>query len=100
MTLTARLVVDRGEAMLPGVHRIASVTKRCRFGTHQGSVDEAYLQAYLDEFMFRFNRGAARCRGLVSTTSSRSSSPTNGALSGPRRRYRRRTSEVSGEIVR
>ena len=63
--------------MLPGVHRIASVAKRCRFGTHQGSVDEASPQAYLDEFVFRFNRHAARFRGLISTASSRSSSPTN-----------------------
>jgi hypothetical protein len=31
----------------------------------KGSVDEAHLQAYLDEFVFRFNRRTSRSRGLV-----------------------------------
>ncbi len=51
--------------MLPGVHRIASLAKRWLLGTHQGSVDPAHLQAYLDEFVFRFNRRRSRSRGLV-----------------------------------
>jgi hypothetical protein len=34
-------------------------------GTHQGSVDEAHLQGYLNEFVFRFNRRGSRSRGLV-----------------------------------
>jgi transposase-like protein len=51
--------------LLPGVHRIASLAKRWLLGTHQGSVDEAHLQAYLDEFVFRFNRRTSRSRGLV-----------------------------------
>jgi transposase-like protein len=33
--------------------------------THQGSVDEAHLPAYLNEFAFRFNRRRSRSRGLV-----------------------------------
>ena len=41
---------------LPGVHRIASLVKRWLLGTHQGSVADNHLQAYLDEFTFRFNR--------------------------------------------
>jgi transposase-like protein len=52
-------------ATLPGVHRIASLAKRWLLGTHQGSVDPAHLQAYLDEFVFRFNRRRSRSRGLV-----------------------------------
>jgi transposase-like protein len=40
---------DPGE-LLPGVHRIASLAKRWLLGTHQGSVDDAHLQSYLDEF--------------------------------------------------
>jgi transposase-like protein len=52
-------------SMLPGVHRIASLAKRWLLGTHQGSVDPAHLQAYLDEFVFRFNRRTSRSRGLV-----------------------------------
>ena len=45
---------------LPGVHRIASLVKRWLLGTHQGSVADNHLQAYLDEFTFRFNRQAVK----------------------------------------
>src|SRR6266702_3556459 len=55
---------DPGE-LLPAVHRIASLARRWLLSTHQGSVDEAHLQSYLDEFVFRFNRRRARSRGLV-----------------------------------
>ena len=58
----------RGEdpgGLLPAVHRVASLAKRWLLGTHQGSVDEAHLQAYLDEFVFRFNRRGSRNRGMV-----------------------------------
>lgn len=57
----------RGEdidGLLPGVHRIASLAKRWLLGTHQGSVDPAHLQSYLDEFVFRFNRRHSRSRGM------------------------------------
>lgn len=63
-----RAARQRGQdpfGLLPGVHRIASLAKRWLLGTHQGSVDEAHLQAYLDEFVFRFNRRSSRNRGLV-----------------------------------
>jgi transposase-like protein len=58
----------RGEdphTLLPGVHRIASLTKRWLLGTHQGSVNDEHLQSYLDEFVFRFNRRKSRSRGMV-----------------------------------
>ena len=58
----------RGEdphALLPAVHRVASLTKRWLLGTHQGSVDEAHLASYLNEFVFRFNRRRSRSRGMV-----------------------------------
>ena len=58
----------RGEdpgKLLPAVHRVASLAKRWLLSTHQGSVEEAHLQSYLDEFVFRFNRRRARSRGLV-----------------------------------
>jgi len=55
---------DPGE-LLPAVHRVASLAKRWLLGTHQGSVDEAHLPAYLDEFVFRFNRRRARSRDLL-----------------------------------
>ena len=47
------------------MHRIASLAKRWLLSTHQGSVEEAHLQSYLDEFVFRFNRRRSRSRGLV-----------------------------------
>ena len=58
----------RGEdpgKLLPAVHRVASLAKRWLLSTHQGSVEEAHLQSYLDEFVFRFNRRRSRSRGLV-----------------------------------
>jgi transposase-like protein len=55
---------DPGE-LLPGVHRIASLAKRWLLGTHQGSVDEAHLQSYLNEFAFRFNRRRSTSRGML-----------------------------------
>lgn len=61
----ARLRGEDPNGLLPGVHRIASLAKRWLLGTHQGSVDEGHLQAYLDEFVFRFNRRTSRSRGLV-----------------------------------
>jgi hypothetical protein len=62
-----RLVVPGRDAgrLLPGVHRVASLSNRWLLGTHQGSVDEAHLPAYLDEFVFRFNRRTSRSRGLA-----------------------------------
>lgn len=50
---------------LPAVHRVASLLKRWLLGTHQGAVDPAHLQAYLDEFTFRFNRRNSRRPGLL-----------------------------------
>lgn len=51
--------------LLPGVHTVSSLAKRWLLGTHQGSVDEAHLASYLNEFEFRFNRRRSRSRGLV-----------------------------------
>lgn len=63
-----RAVSAAGEdagALLPGVHRVASLVKRWHLGTHQGRVDDAHLQSYLDEFTFRFNRRRSGNRGMV-----------------------------------
>ncbi len=51
--------------LLPGVHKVASLAKRWLLSTHQGSVDDAHLADYLNEFVFRFNRRGSRSRGLV-----------------------------------
>lgn len=61
----ARMAGEDVEHLLSGVHRVASLAKRWLLGTHQGSVDSAHLQSYLDEFVFRFNRRASESRGLV-----------------------------------
>ena len=41
---------------LPHVHRILSNLKTWLLGTHHGRVTEKHLQAYLNEYAFRFNR--------------------------------------------
>ncbi len=50
---------------LPAVHRVASLLKRWLLGTHQGAIEADHLQAYLDEFVFRFNRRHSNARGLL-----------------------------------
>lgn len=55
--------------ILPGVHRVASLVKRWLLGTHQGSFSADHMQAYLDEFAFRFNRRGSRARECSSTDS-------------------------------
>jgi transposase-like protein len=61
----ARAAGEDPAALLPGVHRVASLTKRWLLSTHQGRFDQAHLQSYLDEFVFRFNRRKSRSRGLL-----------------------------------
>jgi transposase-like protein len=56
---------DFAHVAMPGVHRLASLLKRWILGTHQGAVSDMHLQAYLEEFTFRFNRRNSRSRGLV-----------------------------------
>ena len=51
--------------LLPHVHMIVSLLKRWLLGTHQGAVQEIHLQAYLDEYVFRFNRRKSANRGLL-----------------------------------
>ena len=56
---------DPAHISMPGVHRVASLLKRWLLGTHQGAVQPAQLDYYLDEFTFRFNRRTSRSRGLL-----------------------------------
>lgn len=56
---------DPAHVSMPGVHRVASLLKRWLLGTHQGAVAPEHLDAYLNEFAFRFNRRASRRRGLL-----------------------------------
>jgi ISXO2-like transposase domain len=50
---------------MPGVHRVASLLGRWLLGTHHGRVSHDHLDAYLNEFTFRFNRRNSRRRGLL-----------------------------------
>lgn len=54
-----------GEHLLPRVHRVVSLLKRWLLGTHQGAVRHEYLDYYLDEFTFRFNRRTSASRGKL-----------------------------------
>jgi len=51
--------------LLPRVHRVVSLLKRWLIGTHQGAVSHKYLDYYLDEFTFRFNRRSSKSRGKL-----------------------------------
>src|SRR5918912_4193333 len=45
---------------LPGIHLVFGLAKRWLLGTHHGAVSKKHLPAYLDEYVFRFNRRAAK----------------------------------------
>ncbi|EQD72250.1 transposase [mine drainage metagenome] len=67
-----RAAKARGEdvgALLPGVHRVASLSKRWLASTHQGRFDPGHLPGYLNEFVFRFNRRRPRAGGFSSSGS-------------------------------
>jgi transposase-like protein len=51
--------------LMPRVHLAVSLLKRWLLGTHQGGVSPEHLDAYLDEFTFRFNRRKSRSRGKL-----------------------------------
>lgn len=53
------------EHLLPHVHRVVSLLKRWMMGTHQGAIGHEYLDYYLDEFTFRFNRRHYRPHGFL-----------------------------------
>ena len=50
---------------MAGVHRVSSLIKRWALGTHHGSIQPEHLDAYLDEFVFRFNRRTSSSRGML-----------------------------------
>ena len=53
------------DPLLPRVHLVISLLKRWLLGTHQGAIAPDYLQDYLDEFTFRFNRRTSASRGKL-----------------------------------
>ena len=56
---------QQAHEVLPGVHQVFSLVKRWLMGTTHGSVSDEHMQAYLDEWVSRFNRRKARSRGLL-----------------------------------
>jgi len=64
-TTTLSKTESKAHLVHPHVHRVASLLKRWILGTHQGAVTDQHLDAYLDEFVFRFNRRYSRNRGLL-----------------------------------
>ena len=56
---------DPAHVVMPGVHRVASLLQRWLLGTHQGGVGPEHLDAYLNEFTFRFNRRHSGRRGML-----------------------------------
>jgi len=64
-TIYSKKKADSKDKLLPHVHMIISLLKRWILGTHQGAVTKKHLQAYLDEYVFRFNRRKATQRGLL-----------------------------------
>ena len=49
---------------LPGVHRVASLFKRSLLNAYQ-QYPKLHLQAYCNEWVFRFNRRHSRARGML-----------------------------------
>ncbi len=54
-----------GDNLLPRVNRVVALLKRWLLGIHQGRISVAHLDAYLDEFTFRFNRRTSHWRGKL-----------------------------------
>lgn len=56
---------EAARSQLDHIHLVISLLKRWLGGTHQGAVAPSHLQAYLDEFAFRFNRRLSLHRGKL-----------------------------------
>ena len=54
-----------GDNLLPRVNRVVALLKRWLLGVHHGAIHPSHLDAYLDEFTFRFNRRTSRWRGQL-----------------------------------
>jgi transposase-like protein len=57
-----RLAASWGDAALrlPAIHLVFGLANRWLLGTHHGAVSAKHLPAYLEEFVFRFNRRTAK----------------------------------------
>lgn len=60
-----RKEADIGKNLLPKVNRVVALLKRWLLRTYQGRIEPSYIDYYLDEFTFRFNRRTSRSRGKL-----------------------------------
>ena len=56
----ARSWGDAALRLPAAIHLVFGLAKRWLLGTHHGAVSAKHLQAYLDEYVFRFNRRTAK----------------------------------------
>ena len=94
------LAAGWGDAVLrlPAIHLVFGLAKRWLLGTHHGAVRRKHLQAYLDEYVFRFNRRTASIsHRFARLIEQRHSHPTGHLPS--HRRPNRRPPEGHGELV-
>jgi transposase-like protein/ribosomal protein L37AE/L43A len=56
---------QKGQVLLSRAHLAISLFKRWMLGTLQGGVPHKYLEDYLNEFVFRFNRRKSASRGKL-----------------------------------
>jgi hypothetical protein len=73
---------DKAEAHLPMIHLVFSNLKTWILGTHHGRIAPRHLQAYLNEYVFRFNRRFYPMTAFNSVLglAARSASPTYAQL--------------------
>jgi transposase-like protein len=55
--------VEDKASVLPGIHLIAFLVNRIMLGTFHVHFDSKYLQRYLDEYVYRFNRRVTKTVG-------------------------------------
>ena len=63
--IVIRRTKDAASDLLPRVHQVVSLLKRWLMGTLHGRFGPDYLDYYLDEFTFRFNRRTSASRGKL-----------------------------------
>ena len=59
------VVVELGADAVQRAHWAISILKRWLFGTHGSAVSTKYLQAYLDQYVFRYNRRGTKGVGRI-----------------------------------
>ena len=63
--IVTKTIAANDENLTSHVHKIASLLKRWLLGIHQNFTIIDYLNYYLDEITFRYNRRKSNSRGLL-----------------------------------